>query len=97
MFSYGGITTQGGSPIHFREYSGTYRRQLENQGIYRKALLTAFQEDYPLSSFVQRQLSKLAEALGLGDAEVKEIAQQPKVRHAQDQCTKANKTRLFWI
>ena len=60
-----------------------YRRQLANRSLYRQALVAAFEMGDPFPVSVQRELQVLRDALGLGDAEVQEIAQHPEVRQAQ--------------
>ena len=60
-----------------------YRRQLANRSLYAQALVAAFEMGYPLPTSAQWELQVLRDALGLGDADVEQIAQQPEVRSAQ--------------
>ena len=62
-----------------------YRRQLANRSLYAQALVAAFEMGYPLPTYAQWELQVLRDALGLGDADVAQIAQQPEVISAQAQ------------
>jgi len=53
-----------------------YRRQLENQSLYRQAVEAAFGMGYPLSESVQRELEILRNTLGVRDTEAEEIEHQ---------------------
>ena len=60
-----------------------YRRQLANRSLYAQALVAAFEMGDPFPASMQWELQVLRDALGLGDAEVQEIAQHLEVRQAQ--------------